>query len=121
MTGYKRNDSFLSEMSKIADSPETAAIIVNSHVANINKLLPPLQATDLPAYLSSRTLKAIVSEYEVYQHLKKIAKSKYVPDDIRKDSRENLLPSSLPPYATSWIAPVLKAWYLTYGSVLSQS
>ncbi|XP_069977784.1 uncharacterized protein [Penaeus vannamei] len=45
-------------------------------------LLPPLQSTELPAYLPSRPLQAIVSEYDVYQHLKRIAKSKSGPDDI---------------------------------------
>jgi len=83
LIGDKRSDSYLSHISEIADSPESAANIINCHFANINKLLPPLQSAELPTYLPSRPLQAIVSEYDVYQHLRRIAKSKSPgPDDI---------------------------------------
>ncbi|XP_069975515.1 uncharacterized protein [Penaeus vannamei] len=81
LIGDKRSDSYLSHISEIADSTESAVNIINCHFANINKLLPPLQSAELPTYLTSRPLQAIVSEYDVYQHLRRIAKSKS-PDDI---------------------------------------
>ena len=81
--GDKRSCSYLSHVNEIADTPENAADIINNHFSNINKLLPPLQTTELPAYLPSRPLQAIVNEYEVYQHLKRIPQSKSPgPDDI---------------------------------------
>ncbi|XP_069989695.1 uncharacterized protein [Penaeus vannamei] len=46
-----------------------------------NKVLG--KKAELPTYLPSRPLQAIVSEYDVYQHLRRIAKSKSPgPDDI---------------------------------------
>lgn len=45
---------------------------INKRFANTNKLLPPLQAVELPAY---SPLCAIVNGNEVHQYLKRIAGS----------------------------------------------
>lgn len=69
-------------ISKISGSPGSTSNIFKCHFAIITKLLPPLQTTELPAYLPLCPLKANISEREMYQHFERIAKSRF-PDPLR--------------------------------------
>ena len=80
--GIKKKDA-LRGIGELNDGTGNCADTINSHFANINSTLPPLNHEHLPAYLPARPTPITLTEFQVFQHLCKIPATKAPgPDDF---------------------------------------